>query len=59
MTKKQMIFSALDEIDAENKMRQNTMRHIDAVNYLLKKFEITFGSANTLDYIYRKERGLI
>jgi len=59
MTKKDERFAFLDKIDAEEKMRRGEMRHIDAVDILIEEFGDTYGSANTMVYIYRKERGLI
>jgi len=59
MTKKDERFRFLDKINAEEKMRKGDMRHIDAVEVLMKNFDDTFGSANTIVYIYRKERELI
>ena len=59
MTKKDERFRFLDNINAEEKMRKVEMRHIDAVEALIETFGDTFSSANTMVYIYRKERGLI
>jgi len=59
MTKKDERFRFLDKINAEEKMREGEMRHIDAVKALMETFGDTFGSANTIVYIYRKERELI
>jgi hypothetical protein len=59
MLKRDQYFGALDAIDAEEKMRQGRMKHIEAVRYLIEKFHCTHGAANNAVYSYRNERRLI
>lgn len=60
MTKRDQYFNALDAIDAEEKMRRGDMKPIEAVKYLIDKFNwCTYTAANDAVYMYRVERNLI